>query len=84
MASSQPQADDNQNDFSKVKSPVCLPWHAAYPVPRALAGSISRLELLGWFKEGKEIGKAFVLVDLRRTDFEVSRRPLLQSFCISR
>ncbi|KAJ5374676.1 hypothetical protein N7517_006682, partial [Penicillium concentricum] len=35
-----------------------------------VAGSISRLELLRWFQEGKRIGKDFVLVDLRRTDFE--------------
>ncbi|KAJ5777903.1 hypothetical protein N7520_001149 [Penicillium odoratum] len=35
-----------------------------------MAGSISRLELLQWFKAGKKVGKDFVLVDLRRTDFE--------------
>ncbi|KAJ5840750.1 uncharacterized protein N7525_005938 [Penicillium rubens] len=37
---------------------------------RTIAGSISRVELLRWFHEGKRIGKDFVLVDLRRTDFE--------------
>ncbi|OQE02136.1 hypothetical protein PENSOL_c003G10801 [Penicillium solitum] len=37
---------------------------------RTIASSISRLELLRWFQEGKKIGKDFVLVDLRRTDFE--------------
>lgn len=36
-----------------------------------VAGSISRLELLRWYREGKRIGKDFVLIDLRRTDFEV-------------
>ncbi|KAJ5416065.1 major facilitator superfamily domain-containing protein, partial [Penicillium sp. CMV-2018d] len=41
-----------------------------YPTPSTIAGSISRLELLRWFQEGKRIGKDFVLVDLRRTDFE--------------
>ncbi|KAJ5505451.1 hypothetical protein N7453_004408, partial [Penicillium expansum] len=35
-----------------------------------IAGSITRLELLQWFQEGKRIGRDFVLVDLRRTDFE--------------
>ncbi|KAJ5779691.1 hypothetical protein N7457_007411, partial [Penicillium paradoxum] len=34
------------------------------------AGSISRLELLRWFQQGKKTGKDFILVDLRRTDFE--------------
>ncbi|OQE08867.1 hypothetical protein PENVUL_c008G02155 [Penicillium vulpinum] len=35
-----------------------------------ITGPISRLELLRWFQGGKKIGKDFVLVDLRRTDFE--------------
>lgn len=76
MTSSQQEADTSQNDFSKVTSPACLPWHAAYPPPRAIAGAISHVELLRWFKEGKRIGKDFVLVDLRRTDFEVNTRPI--------
>ncbi|KAJ5102292.1 hypothetical protein NUU61_004514 [Penicillium alfredii] len=46
------------------------PWHAKYPAPRTVAASISRQELLQWFQEGKEAGKDFVLVDLRRTDFD--------------
>lgn len=52
-------------------APACLPWHAAYPAPRAVASSVSRLDLLGWMKEGKKVGKDYVLIDLRRTDFEV-------------
>lgn len=48
-----------------------LPWHAAYPAPRGAAPSISREELLQWIREGKQAGKDFVLVDLRRTDYEV-------------
>ncbi|KAJ5809989.1 Rhodanese-like domain-containing protein [Penicillium pulvis] len=51
-------------------APACLPWHAAYPAPRTVASSISRLELLGWMKEGKKVGKDYILIDLRRTDFE--------------
>ncbi|KAJ5185425.1 hypothetical protein N7491_006707 [Penicillium cf. griseofulvum] len=47
-----------------------LPWHAAYPAPRGTAPSISREELLQWIREGKQAGKDFVLVDLRRTDYE--------------
>jgi hypothetical protein len=48
-----------------------LPWHAAYPAPRGAALSISREELLQWIREGKQAGKDFLLVDLRRTDYEV-------------
>ncbi|CAI7580772.1 unnamed protein product [Penicillium discolor] len=47
-----------------------LPWHAAYPAPRGAAPSISREELLQWIREGKQAGKDFLLVDLRRTDYE--------------
>ncbi|KAJ5516888.1 hypothetical protein N7527_008448 [Penicillium freii] len=47
-----------------------LPWHAAYPAPRGAAPSISREELLQWIQEGKQGGKDFLLVDLRRTDYE--------------
>ncbi|OQE31147.1 hypothetical protein PENFLA_c002G03976 [Penicillium flavigenum] len=47
-----------------------LPWHAAYPAPRAAAPSISREELVQWIRDGKQAGKDFILVDLRRTDYE--------------
>ncbi|GAB1199023.1 hypothetical protein APSETT444_008355 [Aspergillus pseudonomiae] len=46
------------------------PWHAAYPAPRTTAAKLPRQELLQWLKEGKQPGKDFVLVDLRRADFE--------------
>lgn len=47
------------------------PWHAAYPAPKATAQALPRTELLQWFREGKQAGKDFVLVDVRRTDLEV-------------
>jgi hypothetical protein len=47
------------------------PWHAAYPAPKTTAAVITRETLLSWMLEGKVAGKDFVLVDLRRTDFEV-------------
>lgn len=47
------------------------PWHAGYPAPKTAAASLSRADLLQWFREGKQAGKDFVLVDLRRADFEV-------------
>ncbi|KAJ5650116.1 arsenate reductase (Arc2) [Penicillium longicatenatum] len=43
------------------------PWHAAYPAPKCTAPVLSRLEVLKWLREGR---KDFVLVDLRRADFE--------------
>ncbi|KAJ5767163.1 uncharacterized protein N7511_004779 [Penicillium nucicola] len=46
------------------------PWHAAFPAPKTVAPSLSREEFLQWIQEGKEAGKDFVLVDLRRTDYE--------------
>lgn len=52
------------------------PWHEAFPAPRTTAPTISRQEVLQWFREGKKPGKDFVLVDLRRADHEV--RPLYQ------
>ena len=47
------------------------PWHAAFPAPRNTAASITREEVLQWMREGKEPGKDYVLVDLRRNDHEV-------------
>lgn len=47
------------------------PWHAAYPAPQSTPAALPREELLQWFREGKQAGKDFVLVDVRRTDFEV-------------
>jgi hypothetical protein len=47
------------------------PWYAAYPVAKSDPPGILRAELLQWFKDGKEAGKDFALVDLRRTDYEV-------------
>ncbi|KAF8859769.1 Rhodanese-like protein [Acephala macrosclerotiorum] len=46
------------------------PWHAAYPAPKTSASSITREELISWMKAGKHPAMHFVLVDLRRTDFE--------------
>ncbi|KAJ5301801.1 hypothetical protein PENANT_c002G02003 [Penicillium antarcticum] len=46
------------------------PWHAAFPAPKSVAPSISREEFLQWIREGKQTGKDFVLIDLRRNDYE--------------
>lgn len=47
------------------------PWHAAYPAPRSEVQWITRQEVLQLLKsEAQSSRKSFVLVDLRRTDFE--------------
>ena len=51
---------------------VEAPWHAAYPAPKSEAVGISQSDLLVMLEEGKEPGKDFVLVDLRRNDHAVS------------
>ncbi|KAF4636487.1 hypothetical protein G7Y89_g1599 [Cudoniella acicularis] len=58
------------NDVGVVKGEAPKPWYAAYPVQRSTASTITRGTLLSWMKKGKVAGKDFVLVDLRRTDFE--------------
>jgi arsenical-resistance protein 2 len=47
-------------------------WHEAYPPPRNTSPStIERQELLAQLQMGKQPGVDFLLVDLRRTDYEV-------------
>jgi hypothetical protein len=67
----------NETIKVEVNPSVEIPWHAAYPAPNVVAPSLSRQELLGWFCKGKSVGRDFVLVDLRRTDFEVRSSPII-------
>jgi arsenical-resistance protein 2 len=46
------------------------PWYAAYPAPKSEVGTISRDEVLGLLKAAPTDKRDFVLVDLRRNDFE--------------
>lgn len=49
-------------------------WYDAYPKPRNQSPAVvSRQELLQWLQNGKMPGGDFLLVDLRRTDHEVTR-----------
>jgi hypothetical protein len=48
------------------------PWHAAFPAPTAAASIITRETILSWMQAGRLPGNDFVLVDLRRMDYEVS------------
>lgn len=70
----------NNNDNNKNETAE-LPWHAAYPAPRNVAPSLSREELIQWLRDdGKRVGRDFVLVDLRRNDFEVCIPITLSSY----
>ncbi|KUJ16666.1 Rhodanese-like protein [Mollisia scopiformis] len=51
-------------------SEVESPWYAEFPEPKATATTITRITLLSWMTEGKLAGKDFVLVDLRKADYE--------------
>jgi arsenical-resistance protein 2 len=58
------------------------PWYASYPEASSRPTPISCAELLGLLKEGNE-GVKLVLVDLRRTDFEVCQRRICASNAFS-
>lgn len=47
------------------------PWHAAYPAPKSEAVGIFQSDLLAMLEDGKEPGKDYILVDLRRNDHAV-------------
>lgn len=49
-------------------------WHDAYPKPHNQSPAVlQRQELLARFQKGDKPGVHFLLIDLRRTDHEVSR-----------
>ena len=53
-------------------APAADPWHAKYPAPRSTPGSILRDDVLAMLKNPDLVaGKDYVLVDVRRNDFEV-------------
>jgi hypothetical protein len=53
------------------------PWHATFPSPKSVATPVSREQMRSWLTEGKVPGKDFVLVDLRRNDYNVCLRWIL-------
>ncbi len=68
------QNDMHQSQCSndRAKATTEPSWHAAYPAPRkGDPASITRTQLLHCLDAGQQPGKDFLLVDLRRTDFEV-------------
>lgn len=69
-------------ESSTTKAVEEKPWYADLPAPRSIPGSITRENLLSWLEEGKVAGKDFVLVDVRRTDFEVILLPIFCRFFV--
>ena len=53
-------------------APAPAPWYAAYPAPKSEIATIPREEVLAMLKATPVDKRDFVLVDLRRNDFEVS------------
>jgi len=47
------------------------PWYATYPKASSEPAGISRQEVLQLLKSNTAPGENFVLIDLRRTDYEV-------------
>jgi arsenical-resistance protein 2 len=57
-------------------------WYGAYPSPRnKQPTAVSAQDLLARFQRGKKPGLDFLLIDLRRTDYEVGRGQTLDSTC---
>jgi hypothetical protein len=64
---------ENKQDTSVGAAP---PWHAEFPSPRDVPlGVVKREEMLQMLKDAEAAGsgapRGFVLIDLRRTDYEV-------------
>ncbi|PGH14079.1 hypothetical protein AJ80_06083 [Polytolypa hystricis UAMH7299] len=47
-----------------------VPWHASFPAPKTKAAIITRSEVLPWLESGTKDTTDFVLIDLRRADYE--------------
>ena len=56
--------------MSQVSSTPITPWTDAFPKPRSVPAAVSDEELAELIKT-KQAGKDYIVVDVRRTDFEV-------------
>ncbi|KAK4121215.1 Rhodanese-like protein [Parathielavia appendiculata] len=56
--------------MSSDATPASAPWYAAYPAPKSEVATISREQVLELLKTTPPEKRDFVLVDLRRNDFE--------------
>lgn len=64
--------DASVTSASAINGVAEQPWYAAYPEARSEPKSITRQQVLQLLKSDTAPGKSFVLVDLRRTDYEAS------------
>lgn len=75
----QPTLNYRHTWWSKMmaSTDTTTPWHAAYPPPRnKTPAAMMRQDVLEMVKDSNNIaGRDYVLVDLRRTDHEVSCHP---------
>ncbi len=57
------------------------PWHAGYPKPKNQSpATVTRQEILGMLRAAEKPQKDLVLIDLRRTDYEVIQPLINLSF----
>jgi len=59
----------NNANTSESTAPI---WHSVYPTPRLDIPRISAADLAHLVKN-KKAGVDYIVIDVRRTDFEVSR-----------
>jgi hypothetical protein len=77
LASSDPSMADNLNT-----SEPAPPWHSIYPTPRLDIPRISPADLAD-LVGNKKAGVDYIVVDVRRTDFEVIDNPTYHNSLIS-
>ncbi|GAB7338242.1 hypothetical protein MBLNU457_4573t3 [Dothideomycetes sp. NU457] len=58
---------------TSIQNAAEKPWYAAYPESRSQPATLSRRELRDMIHGGKVPGRDLLIVDLRRTDHEVSQ-----------
>ncbi len=72
LAPTQRQTLIRMSTTGSTATPAPAPWYAAYPAPKSEIVTIPREEVLAMLKATPVDKRDFVLVDLRRNDFEVS------------
>jgi hypothetical protein len=58
-----------------------VPWYNNFPDPRSTPRSMTDIEVAALVRNPeKHVGKDYIIVDVRRTDFEVPPHPHPNSF----
>lgn len=71
MLPRRPSENAKMASTDETAAAPAAPWYAAYPAPKSKVVTISREEVLELLKTTPLEKRDFVLVDLRRNDFEV-------------